>query len=433
MEEAANALTSSSSKQQAAHNNQHFQRKLTIFAGKMLPLSPPSASAIRTVLLASVLKPLDDTRMYGKFGCSLADTPHTIVHVAGRAAGVPPAAPTNLHTHCLLRGTRLSWARLWAQARYWCLLQRLQPDLVLVHAPELLPLTLLWQQLGGHNRRFVYDIRENYALNVSTQRVYGGFTRRWLAAGLRWVEGCATRRAAGVVLAEESYATELPFLKQLPANRVIVLENKYQPAAAESPTHPRPLPAPTEPLRLLYSGTISRLNGIWEALALAEELHLLRPSGVQLTVIGFCQQPGLLAELRQRQQAHPTWLRLVVEAGPVAHHAIVAEIQRSHFGLLLYQPHPSTARCRPTKLFEYLAHGLPMLVPRNPLWEASIQRYQAGLVIDLDQLPEAAQALYTITGQPSPTTLMFYPQGIPAEAFWATEGIKLRGLVDSIE
>ena len=398
----------------------------------MPPPIHPSGSPIRIILLASVLKPLDDTRMYGKFACTLAARPGTTVNVAGRQAS-PPPTPANLHLHTLLAGTRLSWARLGAQRRYWQLLQRLRPDLVVVHAPELLPLTLLWQRLAP-NRRFLYDIRENYALNVSTQRVYGGFTRRWLAAGLRWVETRAARRAAGLILAEESYAQELPFLDALPANRVVTVENKYQPAPGEVPRNqPRPLPAAHEPLRLLYSGTVSELNGIHQALELAEELHHRRPGGVLLTVIGFCQQPILLRTLHQLQQTNPPWLRLLVHgATPVAHSAIVTEIQQSHIGLLLYQPHPSSERCRPTKLFEYLAHGLPMLVPPNPLWEASIRRYEAGLVVDLHSIPEAATALLAVTELPDRAKSHFYPRGIPDEAFWASEGIKLGRLVDSI-
>ncbi|UOQ68275.1 glycosyltransferase [Hymenobacter volaticus] len=399
----------------------------------MPPPIHPSGSPIRIILLASVLKPLDDTRMYGKFAGTLTARPHTTVHVAGRHAA-PPPTPANLHLHTLLDGTRLSWARLGAQRRYWQLLQRLRPDLVIVHAPELLPLTLLWQWLGA-NRRLLYDIRENYALNVSTQRVYGGFTRRWLAAGLRWVETQAARRAAGLILAEESYAQELPFLDALPANRVVVLENKYQPAPDEvTRTQPRPLPAAHEPLRLLYSGTVSELNGIHHALQLAEELHHRRPGRVLLTVIGFCQQPVVLQTLHQLQQTNPPWLRLLVQGGtPVAHSAIVAEIQQSHVGLLLYQPHPSSERCRPTKLFEYLAHGLPMLVPTNPLWETYIRRYGAGLVVDLHSIPEAAAALLAVTELQSPAKPIFYPLGIPDEAFWASEGIKLGRLLDSIE
>ena len=121
-------------------NTDSKRAKSTIFASNM----PRPV----TILLASVLKPLDDTRMLGKFGRTLAARANTQVHVAGRAAAEPAALPANLHTHALLHGTRLSWERLQAQRRYWQLLQRVRPDVVFVHAPELLPLTALWQAAG---------------------------------------------------------------------------------------------------------------------------------------------------------------------------------------------------------------------------------------------------------------------------------------------
>ena len=153
------------------------------------------------MLLASVLKPVDDTRMRGKFAETLRERPSVEVHIAGRAsASAFPQGQSTVRSqvmqHPISNGSRLSLSRLTAQWRYWRLLQALRPALVIVHAPELLPLTLLWQTLG-RGRKFLYDIRENYALNVSTQRVYQGLTRRWLAAGLRGVETWAARGAGG--------------------------------------------------------------------------------------------------------------------------------------------------------------------------------------------------------------------------------------------
>ena len=390
-------------------------------------LAPKSAPLV--VLLASVLKPVDDTRMRGKFAETLLGRPAVQVHIAGRAAsGSPekaaPAATPRISLHPLFRGSRLSLARLAAQWRFWLLLRRVRPMLTIVHAPELLPLTLLWQALG-RGRHFIYDIRENYALNVSTQLVYQGFTRRWLAAGLRWVEVRAARRAAALILAEASYAAELPFLNQLPAARVVVLENKYQPAAGEElPALPLALPLPHEPLHLLFSGTISELNGVWEAIALAEKLRTAWPGGVKLTIIGFCQQPKQLRQLKQ-MTVQLDWLILFGGADPVPHSQIVAEIGRSHLGLLAYRPHASSARCRPTKLFEYLAHGLPVLAPPNPLWQAEIERHGAGLAVDFQHLPDGPALVRQLQAA------RFYPAGIPGDVQWAGEGKKLWRLLDS--
>ena len=390
-----------------------------------------SGSSQVRVLLASVLKPVDDTRMRGKFAETLRERPNMELHVAGRATGdnlhytLVEALP-QVHHHRIFWGSRLSLNRLTAQWRYWRLLRVLRPALVIVHAPELLPLTLLWQRLG-RGRKFIYDIRENYALNVSTQRVYQGFTRRWLAAGLRGVEAQAAKRAAAIVLAEASYAAELPFLRELPPAQVVVLENKYQ-LQPEETLRPRPqaLPPLAEPLRLLYSGTISELNGVWEAIALAGQLRAAWPGGARLTIIGFCQQPELLRQLKEKAAANAAWLTLVGGPVPVPHAAIVAEISRSHLGLLPYRPHPSSERCRPTKLFEYLAHGLPIISSPNALWGELLQAYGAGVQLNFQRPIDAAALVVQLRGQP------FYPGGIPAEALWATEGKKLWHLLDTV-
>ncbi|MET4073292.1 glycosyltransferase [Hymenobacter sp. UYCo722] len=376
------------------------------------------------------MKPVDDTRMRGKFAETLLERPTTQVHVAGRG---PVGTETGMadeffgvYRHRIFDGFRTSLDRLAAQARYWRLLQRLHPTVVVVHAPELLPLTLLWQALG-RGRKFLYDIRENYALNVRTQRVYQGFTRRGLAAGLRWVEARAARRAAGVILAEASYAAELPFLSQLPANRVVILENKYQPQPGEVlRQQPLALPPRNEPLRLLYSGTISELNGIWDAIALAEQLRAAWPGGVRLTIIGFCQQPGLLRQLEENAAQNSGWLTLIGGAEMVPHARIVAEIDNSHLGLLAYQPHPSTERCRPTKLFEYLAHGLPVLASPNPLWLELLNAHGAGLPVNFGQPIDGAALVARLQAH------SFYPHGIPADVRWAGEGKKLWHLLDSV-
>lgn len=376
-----------------------------------------------TFLLASVLKPLDDTRMFEKVGRTLAQRPGAVVHVAGRHAAPPAGAPPNLHTHALLRGGRLSWARVAAQGRYWQLLRRLHPDLVVVHAPELLPLTLLWQALGG-GRRFLYDVRENYALNIRTQAVYPRGLRGLLAGAVRALETWAAGRAAAVLLAERSYADELPFAE--PA-RTLILENKYQPQPGETlPALAPPLPAFGEPLRLLFSGTVSELNGVFEAVRFVQHLRRQWPAA-QLTIIGVCQQPRVLARLQDLVLAD-AGITLIGGAELVPHARIVAEIGRSHVGLLPYREHPSSWRCVPTKLYEYLAHGLPVLVPPNPLWLTTVQQHRAGAAVDFAAPgPDAAAALAALRAQAA------YPAGPPAEALWQSEAAKLNRLLDSLQ
>ncbi|WP_019946620.1 glycosyltransferase family protein [Hymenobacter aerophilus] len=400
-----------------------------------------------TILLASVLKPLDDTRMLGKFGRTLAGRPGTQVHVAGRAAPPPPNLLANLHVHALLQGSRLSLARLRAQWRYWQLLRQVRPNVVFVHAPELLPATVLWQWLGRGRRHFVYDVRENYALNIQTQAVYPTWARSLLAGLVRRLETLAAARAAAVLLAERSYAAELPFAagalttaaapaasallpkSQKPKTRnqppVLIIENKYQPYDAQPAAWPRRLPGFPEPLRLVYSGTISELNGVWEALRFAAHLRTVWPLA-HLTIIGACQQPALLARLEAAVAAAKGAVTLVGGAALVPHATLVAELRRAHLGLLPYRPHPSTARCVPTKLFEYLGLALPLVLPPNPLWQPLADAANAGLAFDFQQAeyPPALELAAALQARP------YYPQGPPPLAFWESEAKKLSALLN---
>ncbi|GAB3825874.1 glycosyltransferase [Hymenobacter jeollabukensis] len=369
-----------------------------------------------------MLKPTDDTRMYEKFGRTLAAAGYLPI-IAGRGAGPTPIVTAEGIIQVeLFHGHRLGFSRLLAQWEYWRLLRKMKPELVIVHAPELLPLTLLWHRRTG--RPFLYDVRENYALNIRTQQVYQGGIKRLLARAVTWVEARAARRAAAVLLAERSYADELPWL---PAGRTVVLENKYAPPSAEQPHSysraPLNLSTTAEPLRLLYSGTISALNGVFDAIELARQLRAVWP-GLTLTVIGYCQQPAELAQLRQLAAEHSAWLRLIGGAEPVPHAAIVAEIGWHHLGLLPYREHPSSWRCLPTKLYEYLASGLPVLIPPNPLWAAEVQRHEAGLVVDFRQPQLDAPALARqLSGR------RFYPQGPVAAARWDSEAPRLLAAV----
>ncbi|QNP54166.1 glycosyltransferase [Hymenobacter qilianensis] len=190
---------------------------------------------------------------------------------------------------------------------------------------------------------------------------------------------------------------------------------------------PQALPQPGQELRLLYSGTISELNGVFEALELTRLLQAVWPQ-VRLTIIGFCQQPDLLRRLHNAMAASNNVVTLIGGETLVPHEQIVDAIRQSHIGLLPYRPHASTWRCRPTKLFEYLAHGLPVLIPPNPLWEELVSKHHAGLVLDFDRLTAAtvAAACGALAGH------QFYPNGIPTEVFWNSEAHKLNRVIDSI-
>lgn len=368
------------------------------------------------ILLVSLLKPIDDTRMYGKLGRTLSSLPGAEIHVCGYKTP-PPAGPPGFFFHPLFRFRRLSPARLLAPARYLRLLFRLRPSLVLVCTHELLLPSVLYKLVTGS--RLIYDVQENYALNIRTQPVYPPVVRPLLAGLVRLTERSSAPFVDHFLLAERSYARELPFL----GRGYTVVENKLASAPEGKKKRDVRVQVGPGPVRLLYSGTISRLNGVFEVVRLCRQLREVHP-GVELRIIGYCPQPDVLTELRQAIAGKP-YITLTGGDWLVPHPDILAAIGQSDIGLLPYRPHPSTFSCVPTKLFEYMGHALPLLLQQNPAWEPLVNRHQAGLFLDFVN-PDPVALFGKIE------KAIFYPAGSPAEVFWESEAPKVLRVVKEV-
>lgn len=365
------------------------------------------------ILLSSVLKPINDNRMFEKLGLSLSKLPETEVHICGFKAPVP-AAPANVFFYPLNYFSRLSLTRLSAQFKYFCLLFRVKPQVIIIGTHELLLISLLYKLTYACH--LIYDVQENYYLNISRQPVYPRFIRHLIAAIIRTNEILASCFIKAFFVAEESYVQELPFLK----NKYLVLQNKYKPSAQAKVTGytctGKVILPESRHIRLLYSGTISELNGIYEAIELCELLYKINPA-YTLTIIGNWHLTETGRKVRAFIKNKP-YINLIGGDYLVPHTQIIEAVGTSHVGLLPYHPHVSISRCIPTKLFEYLANALPMIIRQNVYWDNIINSYQAGLIIDYRNYNAAA-----INQQLLQTT--FYQHISLEPAYWNSEEQKL--------
>lgn len=366
------------------------------------------------VLLASLLKPVNDTRMYEKLGLSISKLPETKIYIVGFQAPVPADAPENVYFHPAFQFRRLSINRFRAQQKYAQLLHQLKPHLIIACTHELLLASQHYCQKYG--AKLIYDVQENYTLNLTSQQNYPPLLRQLLALGVARAEKKGAESIAHFLLAEESYAHELPFLA---AGKYTVIGNKYKPAPHYT-LPATPVQLAKQPLRLLYTGTIAEVYGIFEAVSIAEQLHQL-DSSTTLTIIGYSARRHTLEQLQELIKGK-SYIRLAGGDKLVPHQQILESIKESNLGLLPYRPHPSTERCIPTKLYEYMAYALPVLVQQNPLWQIITETARAGISIDFKQVsPE--QLLARIRQQP------FYTSGIPPHIFWEEEEAKLLQIV----
>jgi len=322
------------------------------------------------IALVSVLKPVDDPRMYEKFANTLSGRYE--VHVVGRKVrSITSTSFINLIP--LPDFHRKGWGRLKAYFYIWRQLKRIRPDLLIIHAAELLPLAFLFRVKFG--KKALYDIRENYALNITSQRIYSPPFNLVLGWMVRLAERFSLLFVAHYFLAEQSYVEELLFLKE----RATVLQNKYQPFYPLS-TRRKIF---EDEVRCLFVGTISEVYGAREAVGMVIRLREAGYS-VSLTLAGQVIEKPLGVYLSHMEAKYP-FITLKRGNPLLSHQALLQEMTATDFVVLSYRPHPSTERCIPTKMFECLAAKIPMIVQKNPYWERLCLPYKAAIFINFDK------------------------------------------------
>ncbi|MBR9999617.1 MAG: hypothetical protein KFF73_11635, partial [Cyclobacteriaceae bacterium] len=116
-----------------------------------------------SVVIASLLKPVDDTRMYEKLGLSLAQTNKYEINIIGFSIK-KNIFHTNIRTHPAFHFSRTGISRLVQPIRYFKILLKVKPRIIIVNAYDLLLITLFY---SGFTRSIViYDVQENYFRNI---------------------------------------------------------------------------------------------------------------------------------------------------------------------------------------------------------------------------------------------------------------------------
>lgn len=369
---------------------------------------------IKTVI-ASVLKPVDDTRMYEKLGLSLHQTNRYEVNIIGFVSKNPPPR-SDVRFFPVFRMKRGSFRRLLVSFRLLFYLFRLRPALLIATTFEILPAALVYK-LFVPRVRLVYDIQENYALNMLSNRRQSR-RAKWPAKVVRWLEIRSQAFIQLNLLAEKAYAKELPFV-----SNAVVLLNKFRKTGTKfqykTPTE-KSKPASAYPI-LVFTGTLSRDYGLLQSLDLVKSLAKIFPKLIA-KFIGQVHDAKLLKYLLKEENQH---LMLHVDSSPVPHSIILEEMADAHFGLVAHQPTPSIKNCFPTRIYELMALEIPIILQDHPPWTEFCQRWHACIAIDYNHVDTALLAEQMVKNT-------FYTRGHPTDIYWDSEEAKLIQAMDSL-
>ncbi|MEP2772211.1 MAG: glycosyltransferase [Fulvivirga sp.] len=363
------------------------------------------------LVIASILKPVDDTRMYEKFGLSLSQTNKYDINIIGFYSKNIPTDP-NITFHPLFNFKRISLRRVFAPYVFLKRIIKVKPQVLIVNTHELLIVAFIYKILFG--TKLIYDIRENYFRNIIHTAAFVRMVRPLIAGYVRLKEYASTLFVDQYILAEKAYRDELKFVK----NKVLIIENKYRPSSNKEYSI-----RATDKLKLLFTGTIGESTGIFEAINIAKALYEIEPS-VELNILGYCAKKETYHKLLAAIDPY-AFIHLQGGDHLVPHNEIINAIHNSDFGIIYYPKNPSTVGSTPTKLYEYLGSQLPVLIQKHQAWNAIVDKYNAGLVINLKKID------YTDLHKKMQSQ-QFYEKVAIDELLWSSEESKLLDCIDNL-
>jgi glycosyltransferase involved in cell wall biosynthesis len=264
---------------------------------------------------------------------------------------------------------------------------RERADLYHVHDPELLPWAQLLRLSG---RAVVFDMHENVPESLLSKAWIPPALRRPARLGYRALERVLLS-GLPVVFAEHSYAQHYPWVRR----RVCVLN---MPLVAElMDVREQKLAQPS----VGYLGSVTPERGSAGTL---EALGLLRAAGreVRFECLGP-MEPAHEAALRSRAAQLGVGVNL---PGRVPASEGWRQMARCHVGLALLACLPNYVESYPTKLFEYMALGLPVLASDVPLYRGIVERFGCGRCVDPARPAAIAEAIAWLLDHPQEASAM---------------------------
>ncbi len=362
------------------------------------------------IVLASILKPVDDTRMFEKMALSLSGVNNYQIFVIGYPTKATLTRDQNITQFSLNPFQRISLDRLIAPWQALKIIYKVKPELLIVNTHELLIVGIINRIFFGG--KIIYDIRENYWRNILHTHAFPSPMRFIIASWVRLKEKLGAPLYHGFFLAEKTFEKELTFLR----NKHVVIENKMRVPSGFQRV------GSSEKTKLLFSGTLAESTGVFQAIELAKKLHQV-DSKVELTIIGFCALQPTLIQIRKAIENHP-YIYLIGGDQLVPHQEIIAAIAQADFGIIAYPPSYHIENRIPTKLYEYLACHLPILLQDYPAWVQICEPFSAAIAFDIIQA-EPGSLLAKMNSK------SFYTTN-PSEVTWDSEEPKLLNRIAEI-
>lgn len=227
------------------------------------------------------------------------------------------------------------------------------------HDPDFLIAALKLKKKG---KIVVYDAHEDLPRQILTKPQFGAFKRKLYATVFEWLEDYVVKRLDGMITADEEVTKRFA---KINSNTILlsnyVLLNQFN---NEKQLANRKFSA-------VYVGGLTKIRGVYEMVAAMKSV------------------PGILAlggnfdeaEIEEKTKSLSSWDR-VDYRGMVNAEERDEMMAESKIGLVVLHPVKKYLTALPTKLFEYMASGIPVISSNIKMWKDIVDDANCGFCID---------------------------------------------------
>jgi glycosyltransferase involved in cell wall biosynthesis len=288
-------------------------------------------------------------------------------------------------------------------------------DIYHFHDPELMPVGMLLKVKG---KRVIYDVHEELSHDILDKSWMPSWIRPLVASGAEIFEKSASKFYDGIIVSRPS------LFDRFPKHKTVLVHN--YPILGELMTS-KAIPFTSRPKIGAYLGGLSAERGLRQIIDALAQL----PDSCDFTlhVAGTISPPQLEKELKHL----PGWHRIRL-LGWQSRNKVAELLNTARFGIVMFLPIANHLQSEPTKIFEYLSSGLPIVAADLPHWRKIVSSNDFGLLADPFDPKAIAYSILWMLDHPEEAEEMG-KLGITAvrEKFnWDHEKVKLLALYDKI-
>lgn len=292
-----------------------------------------------------------------------------------------------IHIHALDRsrkntpGMRI-FRRVWRIVRANKLARRIRADIYHLHDPELIPLGL-WLKLTTR-KPIIFDCHENNVAYIKQKYYLPQLLRSLLNFGMMQMERLAARYFDAIITADAGVADI--FRQKYHAKNVEIIHNfpRLDLFLDNRNTNLQISPS----VDLVYHGTIPKYH-LEVAFNVANELQ---KRGRHVTWLFFGNGPSVEWVDKELQQRG---LQKVFTYDPhrIPHEQVAARVRQARLGFIPLPDLPKFQHNIPTKLFEYMALKMPVVLSDLPPSRALVGDGKAVIMVPPDDYQAYADAI----------------------------------------